>query len=418
MFEKRQVIVVGAGPGGSTTAFYLAKYGVDVLLVDKETWPRDKPCGDAQGNSIFPIYKDMGIYEEAERLASGRIRGSKFSGVNEEITTFDSGISGGFVTQRRVIDDLIRRGAINGGADWLENFEVTEVIRERNYAKGVRGFYGGKTIEIRADAVVLADGGHSILGRPFGLFLEDPDLIFIGARGYFDNVKGLVQDFVEEHYPAEIFYPGGYMWLFPMGGEKANVGVYISEKNLQRGNRRLEDYFTWWRDNTKIGKERLGEARLLGEIKGWRLPTCREVGDNFNNAILAVGDAGNHINCYSGGGLDYAMKSGVAAAETLVEALKSNDLSKEALSVYKDKRSVTMDALYRLNSAVRDKLCCDPETYERFLAFSRQMPNYPNNNQYAAYIGFLTQVQKVDLMGEYKLDLRAMVGADSSGGSH
>jgi geranylgeranyl reductase family protein len=416
MLEKRQVIVVGAGPGGSAAAFYLAKGGVDVLMVDKETWPRDKPCGDAQGGSIFYIYKEMGIYEEAERLASGKTRGAKFSGVKEELTTFDSGVAnGGFITQRRVIDDLVRRGAVNGGADWLENFEVTEIIKERNYAKGVRGIYGGKTVEIRADAVVLADGGHSVLGRPFGLFMEDPDLVFIGARGYFDNVKGLEQDFVEEHYPAEIFYPGGYMWLFPMGGERANVGVYISEKNLQRGGRRLEDYFTWWRDNTKIGRERLGEARLLGEIKGWRLPTCREVGDNRNNGILAVGDSGNHINCYSGGGFDYAMKSGVAAAETLIEALKTGDVSKEALSVYKAKRSATMDALYRLNAAVRDKLCSDPETYEKFLAFARTMPGYPNINQYAAYIGFITQVRKVDLMKEYRLDLSAMGGV---GGGH
>jgi digeranylgeranylglycerophospholipid reductase len=332
--------------------------------------------------------------------------------VKEEIATFDSGVKGGgFITQRRVIDDLVRRGAINGGADWLENFDVTEVIKERDYAKGVIGTYGGKTVTIRADAVVLAGGGHSLLGRPFDLFMENPDLVFIGARGYFDGVKGLVQGLVEEHYPAEIFYPGGYMWLFPMGGEKANVGVYISEKNLQRGNRRLEDYFSWWRDNTKIGRERLGGARLLGEIKGWRLPTCREVGDNVNNGVIAVGDAGNHINCYSGGGFDYGMKSGQSAAETLVEALKKGDLSKDALSAHTKKASANMNTLYRLNAAVRDKLCSDPETYERFLTFARSIPGYPNVNQYSSYIAFLTQIQKVDLARDYGIDLSAMAGS-------
>ena len=411
MSGKRQVIVVGAGPAGATAAFYLAKAGLDVLMVDKETWPRDKPCGDAQGGSIFPIYQEMGIYEEAERLASGETRGARFSGIKENIVTFDSGVSkGGFVTQRRVIDDLVRRGAINGGADWLENFEVTEVIRERGYAKGVKGHYGGQEVEIRSDAVILADGGHSVLGRPFGFFNDNPDLVFIGARGYFDNVSGLVQGLVEEHYPAEIFYPGGYMWLFPMGGKLANVGIYISERNLMNGNRRLEDYFTWWRDNTKIGKERLGDAKLLGEIKGWRLPTCREVGDNYGNGILAVGDAGSHINSYSGGGFDYGMKSGQVAAQTLIGAFEDGDFSKERLHEYKERDAAINNTLLKLNAAISDRVCPNPETYERFLEFAVTLPGYPNINQYMAYISFMVQVEQVDLNKEYGVDLSAMGG--------
>ena len=417
MLEKRQVIVVGAGPAGSTAAFYLAKAGIDVLMVDKETWPRDKPCGDAQGGSVFPIYQDMGIMEEAERLASGYIRGARFSGVDEVIITLDSGVEkGGFVTQRRVIDDLVRRGAINGGVDWLERFEVTEVIRERGYAKGVKGVYDGKEVEIRSDAVVLADGGHSILGRPFGFFNDDPTLVFIGARGYFDGVEGLEQGLVEEHYPAPIFYPGGYMWLFPMGEKRANVGVYIMEKNLKKGNRRLEDYFDWWRDNTKIGKERLGGATLQGEIKGFRLPTCREVGDYYHNGILAVGDAASHINTYSGGGFDYAMKSAKVAAETLVEAFESGDFSKEALSVYKERDAAINNGFFILNAAVSDKLCADPETYMRFTKFAQNMEGYPNLNQYQAYVHFMILELGVDLLEEYGLDLSSLMGQKGGGG--
>jgi digeranylgeranylglycerophospholipid reductase len=304
---------------------------------------------------------------------------------------------------------LIRRGAINGGADWLESFEVTEVIRERGYAKGVKGIYGGKPIEIRSDAVVLADGGHSILGRPFGFFNDDPQTIFVGARGYFDGVEGLVQGLVEEHYPAEIFYPGGYMWLFPMGGKKANVGIYIREANLRKGTMRLEEYFDWWRDNTKIGKARLGNAKLVSEIKGWRLPTCRKVGEYYDNGILAVGDAASHINTYSGGGFDYAMKGAQVAAQTLAEALEKGDLSKEALSIYKERDEELNNGLFILNSAVSDKICCDPETYMRFTKYAQTIDGYPDINQYKAYVWFMLMELEVDMLEEYGLDLSSLM---------
>jgi geranylgeranyl reductase family protein len=418
MVNRRQVIVVGSGPSGSSAAFYLARGGVDVLLVDKESWPRDKACGDAQGGVfVTKVYKDMGIYDEALRLRSGGIRGARFSGVKEELATFDNGAEqpGTFLTQRRVIDDLLRRGAINGGADFLENFEVTEIIRERDYAKGVRAIYGGKEVEIRSDIVILANGAHHDLGRPFGIYNDDKDYVFLGARGYFEGVRGLVPGLIEEHYPDEIFYPGGYMWCFVEGEGTANVGVFIPEENLKRGNRRLEDYFTWWRDNTKIGQERLGEARLLGEIKGWRLPTCRKVPDNiYGNGILAVGDAGSHINCYSGAGFEYALQSGYAAARTVIDVLPKGDVSKEVLKAYKDLDASISDPLLKMNTAVRDKLCGDPQTYEEFLSFARSMPNYPHLNQYMAYIAFMTQAKKVDIKAEYGLDLSAMSG----GGGH
>jgi len=412
MFDKRQVIVVGAGPSGSATAFYLAKAGVDVLMIDKETWPRDKPCGDGQ-TAIVEIYKEMGIFEEAKKVGYA-LRGSKFSGTKEEMTTFATppqAEPGGFATPRRIIDDIIRRSALNAGADWLENCEALEVMRERNFAKGVRAAYKGKLIEIRADAVVLADGAHSTLGRPFGFFNDDPELVFMAARGYFENVNGMEDGIIEEHYPEKIFYPGGYMWIFNEGNKKANIGVYITSTNLQKGNRRLEDYFSWWRDNTKIGKERMGEARLAGDIKGWRLPTSRQVGDLYGNGILAVGDAGSHIQCYSGGGFDAGMKSGRAAAKALVEAIEKDDFSKESLKVYKEYDAAENDFMLRFCAAIRENVCPNPETFENFLSFARMLPGYPTNNQYLAYIAFMTKALGIDLYERYGIDLRKMAQA-------
>ena len=282
--DKRQVIVIGAGPGGSTAAFYLAKAGVDVLMVDKETWPRDKACGDEQSTFIFDIYKEMGIYDEA-MAAGSTFNKMTFSDPTEDMMTLDASSTPshcGVITRRYVIDDIVRRGAIRGGADFMEDYEVTDLIIERGYVKGVRGLYRGKRMDIRADAVVIANGSHSMQARQVGVFDEDPDMVFYAARGYYENVGGIDIRTVEFHYPHEMFLPAGYMWVFPEEEERkiADVGVYISTRSLQSSGMRLEDFFPWWRDNTKIGKERLGQARLLGEIKGWRINTCRKVSND------------------------------------------------------------------------------------------------------------------------------------------
>ncbi|MDR1619000.1 MAG: geranylgeranyl reductase family protein [Treponema sp.] len=389
--NKRQVIVIGSGPGGSSAAFYLAQAGIDVLLTDKESWPRDKACGDAQIGTVFPIYKEMGIFEEAAAAAVNHMEGFSFSGVDEVITSFMAPYKFAFCTPRRIIDDIVRRGAVRGGADFLENFETVDLIIERGYVKGVRAVYEGRLTEVRADAVVIANGSHSMQARQVGIFNEDPDLAWYGARAYFDGVKGMDMRCIEEHLPHEMFYPAGYMWVFPEGGEVANIGVFITETALKKSGMRLEDFFGWWRDNTKIGKERLGQAKLLGEIKGWKLPSCRMIGNNCVNGAIAVGDAGNGIECFTGEGFNEAMQSGKIAAQVLAGALKNGDVSAGALSDYTKLAGEALNGYYGMMAAVRDKIASDPAVYSKFLAYSRALPDYPNLGVIDVWIKYMKE---------------------------
>ena len=158
---KRQVIIVGAGPAGSTAAFYLAKAGLDVLLVDKETWPRNKICGDAYLPSLNPIFKEMGIYEEMEKEVCADCTHMNLVDPyeNEYHFTLDSC----WLIPRRIGDDIIRRGALRAGADFIENFEVKELIIRRGVVKGIRAWYNGQLVEMESDLVIVADGSHSTL---------------------------------------------------------------------------------------------------------------------------------------------------------------------------------------------------------------------------------------------------------------
>jgi flavin-dependent dehydrogenase len=191
------------------------------------------------------------------------------------------------------------------------------------------------------------------------LFNEDPDLVFYGARGYFEDI-GEMTDLTEFFY-NDIFYPTGYMWVFPMSGTKGNVGAFITEGALQRSGMRLEDLFDWWRDNTALGNKRLRNARLLGEIKGWRLPACREPRDNYADGALVAGDAGNMIEAAFGGGQDLAMLAGKDAAETIIEAREIGDYSAETLSRYKKKLIDSQKGIYDIFNLGREYALTEPD---------------------------------------------------------
>lgn len=376
---KRQVLVVGSGPAGSTAAFYLAKAGVDVLLVDKETWPRDKICGDGQSSVVWPIYKDMGIFDEMQAMSLPGMTGHIWSGADEVITKMIGKEPWIFCSPRRKVDDLTRLAAIEAGADFMENYEACHIIKKRGQVVGVKGLYRGKPMDIMADIVVVAAGSHSQLARELGSWSEDNELIFYGARGYFENVNGMDERCCEEAW-LPIMAPSGYMWVFPEAGgnKRANVGVFLTEKALRKSGMRLEDYFAWWRDETKIGKERLGEAKLIGEIKGWRLPTSREIQKNYFAGAICIGDSANMVDCAFGGGYNWAMQAGQTVGLMLPGILAKGDYSEEAMSAIYYAMEGPVNSVLKSNAIIRKYMTDDPEGLVGILEFVRSLPDYPN----------------------------------------
>lgn len=121
---------------------------MDVLLLDKETWPRDKVCGDGWLQSLKPILTDMGVWDEmkAENTVSGGndfILASPNGDCVEYKMSAEEGGEGALIIPRRIGDDIVRRGRVCG----------------------VRGYYRNEPMEIEADAVIVANGSHSMLGR-------------------------------------------------------------------------------------------------------------------------------------------------------------------------------------------------------------------------------------------------------------
>jgi geranylgeranyl reductase family protein len=397
--KKRQVVIVGAGVGGSTAAYHMAKAGLDVLMVEKDQFPRDKVCGDGQVQSIHPLLKSMGVFDEISKYGY-QCPGTYFSDDREEHFTYNYPEGAfAFATPRYIFDDIINKAALKTGVDYIENFEATEVMLRRGQAQGIRGIYNGKAVEIEADLVVLANGSHSMLSRQMGFFEEDPDYVFYGLRGYYENIRGLT-DVIEFHYPHEMFMPAGYIWLFPEGKTRANVGVFITEASLQKTGMTSEELLWWWRDNTKLGKERMGEAVEIGKLKGWRLPSGKHQ-KIYANGVIAVGDAANMIEPLYGGGLPHAMIAGVNAAKIAAEAIAANDFTDSFLQKYSEYIDNDLGSGYKIQEYLRTAVFGNLKDIRELIDYSKEK-----------FTGM--RLSGGDAMGKFVIEKRGFKGVTKS----
>lgn len=352
--KKHQVLIIGGGVGGSSAAFHMAKAGLDVLMVEKDHFPRDKVCGDGVVQSVHPLLASMGVLDDYVKLGHKCI-GTTFSDPNGDTFTYYYEKDTFTIAMPRYIgDDLMNKAAVGAGVDYLEDLEITEIVMERGQAVGAKGIHNGHPIELEADLIVLANGAHSMLSRQMGFYEEDPNYVFYGIRGYFDGIRGLT-DTIEFHYPHEMFMPAGYVWIFPLGEQKGNVGVFITESALQKTGMTSEGLLWWWRDNNKLGKERLGEATEIGKIKGWRLPSGKHQAIHAGG-VIAVGDAGNMIEPLYGGGYPHAVVAGTCAAKMAAEAVKAGNFSKEFLSQYETIINEALGGGYKIQEVLRKQV--------------------------------------------------------------
>jgi len=398
---KRQVIVVGAGPAGSTAAFYLAKAGVDVLLVDKETWPRNKICGDAYLPSLNGIFQEMGIFEEMEREVAAASNKMNMVDPHENLTQYT--LDPCWIIPRRIGDDIIRRGALRAGVDFIDNFEVKELIIRRGIVKGVRAWYNNQEISVEADTVIVADGSHSTLSRQLGLFVEDAKLCKYGARGYFDNVEELEPNTVNQIFlPATL--PGyehspAYIWVNQLYGEekKACVGICIPEYLFQKLDMSFDEIYEFWVNNTKYGQKFLKNATVINPLTGWRLPGCTSLNKCYAAGAICVGDSINMPEAASHYGITPAMFASRVIGQLLPDILKKGDFSEEAFSVFQGSIDEVIGPDYKFSAFMKEELTGNAERLPDFFTFSKELPNYPHATYNEAVMAYMTQKLGIDL---------------------
>lgn len=388
---KRQVIVVGAGPAGSSAAFYCAKHGLDVLLIDKESWPRDKVCGDGWLPSLKPIFEDMGIYEEMKSLntVSG---GNDFflASPNEEVVQYTMGEhkdgEGAFIIPRRIGDDVVRRAAVRAGAEFQENFEATELIIRRGRVCGIRGYFRNKPVEVEADAVIVANGSHSMLARQVGIFNEDPSLSMFAARGYFKNLPPVLkpgstfQFYLPESIPNydKARKTMSFAWIAAHDTPGCGtLGMVIPIETIEALDMSLEEIFHWIINNSKNVQKFFKGAELVDELKGWRLLGCTEVQKNYVRGALFIGDACSQAECAHFYGIPAGMMSGKIAAELLDDIFTTGNDTEESWARFHKIVGDKLNPQYDFYREFRELVHLDINNVNRMNEYAKTFPGVP-----------------------------------------
>ncbi|UQX88070.1 geranylgeranyl reductase family protein [Jatrophihabitans telluris] len=356
------VIVVGAGPSGSAAAYWLATAGIDVLLLEKTSFPREKVCGDGLTPRGTRALVDMGIdvSQEAGWLHNKGLRviggGLRLELDWPELASFPNY---GLVRPRADLDHLLVQQAVKAGARLHEQTSVTGPITDRTgRVVGVSAKAGPDKTEhtYRAPVVLACDGVSGRFALALGHQRDDKRPMGVAVRRYYRSPR-THDDYLESWLELWDGPPGadgakllpGYGWIFGMGDGSVNVGLGVlnSSAGFQKTNYR--NLLTTWLDNTP---EEWGfrEENALGTTQGAGLPMGFNRTPHYSNGVLLVGDSGGSVNPFNGEGIPYAMESGKMAAEAVVQALARPEGSsrEKALHGYPTAMAAEWGAYYRL----------------------------------------------------------------------
>lgn len=333
--RQADVIIVGAGPGGSTTAAYLAQAGVDVLLLEKTTFPREKVCGDGLTPRAVRQLVALGI--DVEEPGWAKNQGLRIVGGGHrlelpwpELTDFPGF---GLVRTRLDFDDILARHALKLGARLHERTAVTgPLVDESGRITGVtarpvddNGRKSGDEVSFRAPVVIAADGNSSRLSLAAGLQKRDDRPMGVAVRTYYTSPRH-DDDWMESWLELWDGTPGqsnllpGYGWIFGVGDGTVNVGLGILNTSSAFQHVDYKDLLKKWLDNTPA-EWGLREANRTSPVRGAALPMGFNRKPHYADGMLLVGDAGGMVNPFNGEGIAYAMESGQLAAEVVTQAL-------------------------------------------------------------------------------------------------
>ncbi|TYB50775.1 NAD(P)/FAD-dependent oxidoreductase [Nonomuraea sp. PA05] len=319
-----KIAIVGAGPAGGAAAAALAQRGIsDVLLLDRGELPRDKTCGSALSPATLGVLRGLGLRDEVERLGYP---------ARSLLLTTPAGRSlhlhtdqGAIILLRRHFDELLVRRATSRGVGFTGSFRATELIRHGPRVRGVRGVHQGRPVEVAADVVLCADGGHSV-------FSADPR-----PKPTIVTVMGWWEEFPFEPHTLEMIFDRRlsplYGWMFPETADRVNIGICIDRERLRRCGGNVRDVFAGFL-HARF-RERLRNARQVGGLRGHPIAYTPIVRNLTAPGALYVGEAARLTNSATGEGIFQAVQSGIYAGHAAADVVQGVRGEEEAWRRYR-----------------------------------------------------------------------------------
>jgi electron transfer flavoprotein-quinone oxidoreductase len=348
MPEKFDVIVVGAGPGGSACAYKCAENGLKVLLIERGEYPGSK---NVMGGIIYrkqtedivpefwkeapierPVVEQRFWFLEKESMMSMSYKGKEWA--QEPYNNF--------TVLRAKFDQWFAKKAVEKGAVLINETVVLECILENGKIVGVRT--DRPDGDLYADVVVLADGVNSLLAKSLGFHKElKPDEVALCAMEVLKMPKGKINDRFalegNEGCSVEIFGDGtkgelGTAFIYT-NKDSINIGVGTTLSGMIRAKIKPYELLEYVKNHPMIrpyihdGEPEEYLAHLIPEGGYHSIPKL------VGNGVLVIGDAAQLVNAIHREGSNMAMASGKMAAEAILEAKDKNDFSQAGLDSYR-----------------------------------------------------------------------------------
>jgi geranylgeranyl reductase family protein len=355
------VIVVGAGPGGSSAAFHLARHGLNVLLLEKTQFPREKVCGDGLTPRAVAQLIKMGVDtrpEDGWLLNRGlRVIGG---GVRLELDWPDLSAypNYGLTRTRMDFDDILAKRAVSAGATLRTGTNVTgPILDAKGRVVGVTATGEDKQpLEFRAPLTIAADGVSGRFALALGIAKREDRPMGVAVRQYYKSTTRHDDDYLESWIELRSKESGdkllpGYGWIFGMGDGRVNVGLGVLNSSAAFKKTDYRQMLLDWLAGTPEDWE-LHEEHADGPIRGAALPMGFNRVPHYTRGALLVGDCGGMVNPFNGEGIAYAMESGEMAAEVAVQALARPTAAgrEQALAGYPAGLKARYGGYYRLGN--------------------------------------------------------------------
>lgn len=331
--KEYDAIVVGAGPGGSSAAYFLARAGAKVVVLEKKAFPRAKVCGDGLTPRSIKIMEELGMASVISTYQ--RVRGLRIKGGRRTLELDFPKLSGfsdyGLVRPRKDLDAEIAERARAAGAEFWMGVEASEPLTDNGRVAGVRWIRKergdhGEVIqvdcgEVSAPFTIVADGASSPFGRALGIKRRPDYPLGLAIRTYYEtpmHADDYFESWLELRKDGHLL--PGYGWIFPVGDGTVNAGVGLlttfgrwRDVNLNHLQRAFIDLLPAGYGITHDGQ--------VGKYQSGRLPMGGSVAKPYGDGYLLIGDAAGMVNPFNGEGIAYALETAKLAAGLVAAAV-------------------------------------------------------------------------------------------------
>ena len=355
--SRSRVLIVGGGPAGAATAWYLATRGLDVCILDRARFPRDKPCAEYLSPQASRILDALGVLPAIEAEGPAHLRGMIVRAPNGEHIRGDFAADHGFrgfrdrglAIRRRVLDGILLDRARQAGARVIEGERVTDLVRDsRGRVTGVETLSSdGQRGSYAARIVVGADGLRSVVARKLGVARRLPWPRRIAFVTHYRGVRA-VGDHGEMHVQRE-----GYLGIADVGGGLANVALVVPMARVRTVDFNPAAYLDrWLRSHAQLAG-RFADAERVSKVAATG-PFASAVRRAWAPGAALVGDAADFFDPFTGEGIYAALRGGEMLAEHVIDALAQSAVEKQdaPLRAYDDARRAEFRGKWRVERMV------------------------------------------------------------------